>query len=100
MLQAAQQLMRRQGIRRLLVLSGEPEWCREQAQRLAATLPGDWPWVGENPPPSQAALASGAVRQLLGQERLHAVFDAGHSLDVEALAALSGALRAAAGCCC
>lgn len=94
MLQAAQQLMRRQGIRRLLVLSGEPEWCREQAQRLAATLPGDWPWVGENPPPGQAALASGAVRQLLGQERLHAVFDAGHSLDVEALAALSGALRA------
>lgn len=47
MLQAAQQLMRRQGIRRLLVLSGEPDWCREQAQRLAATLPGDWPWVGE-----------------------------------------------------
>lgn len=94
MLQAAQQLMRRQGIRRLLVLSGEPDWCREQAQRLAATLPGDWPWVGENPPPGQVALASGAMRQLLGQERLHAVFDACHSLDVEALAALSGALRA------
>lgn len=94
MLQAAQQLMRRQGIRRLLVLSGEPDWCREQAQRLAATLPGDWPWVGEKPPPGLTALASGAVRQLLGQERLHAVFDAGQSLDVEALAALCGALRA------
>ncbi|WP_044030711.1 GNAT family N-acetyltransferase [Serratia sp. FS14] len=94
MLQAAQQLMRRQGIRRLLVLSGEPEWCREQAQRLAATLPGDWPWVGENPPPGLSALPSRAVRQLLGQERLHAVFDAGQSLDVEALAALCGALRA------
>ena len=34
------------------------------------------------------------MRQLLGQERLHAVFDAGQSLDVEALAALCGALRA------
>ncbi|RDZ39335.1 hypothetical protein C5B87_19605, partial [Haloferax sp. Atlit-16N] len=62
--------MRRQGIRRLLVLSGEHEWCREQAQRLAATLPGDWPWVGENPPPGLSALPSRAVRQLLGQERL------------------------------
>ncbi len=52
MLQAAQQLMRRQGIRCLLVLSGEPDWCREQAQRLAATLPGDWPWVGKNRRPA------------------------------------------------
>ncbi|VVA50435.1 tRNA(Met) cytidine acetyltransferase TmcA [Serratia ficaria] len=94
MLQAMQQRMRQQGIRRLLVLSGEAEWCRQQARQLAATLPGDWPWVGDAPPPEVPALASGAVRQLLGQERLHAVFDATQGLDVEALAALSGALRA------
>ena len=94
MLQAMQQLMHQQGIRRLLVLSGEPQWCRQQAQRLATTLPGDWPWVGENPPPAMPSLASGAVRTLLGQERLHAVFDATRGLDVEALAVLAGTLRA------
>lgn len=94
MLQAMQQLMQQQGIRRLLVLSGEPQWCRQQAQRLVTTLPGDWPWVGENPPPAMQSLASGAARTLLGQERLHAVFDATRGLDVEALAALAGTLRA------
>lgn len=94
MLQAMQQLMQQQGIRRLLVLSGEPAWCRQQAQRLAATLPGDWPWVGDNPPSGLTAIKIGAVRQLLGQERLHAVFDATQGLDVVALAALSGTLRA------
>ncbi|SPZ61643.1 tRNA(Met) cytidine acetyltransferase TmcA [Serratia quinivorans] len=94
MLQATQQLMQQQGIRRLLVLSGEPQWCRQQAHRLATTLPGDWPWVGENPPSGMQSLASGAVRTLLGQERLHAVYDATDGLDVEALAALAGTLRA------
>ena len=86
--------MQQQGIRRLLVLSGEPQWCRQQAQHLAATLPGDWPWVGENPPAGVQALASSAVKTLLGQERLHATFDATAGLDVEALAALAGTLRA------
>ncbi|MDT3252717.1 GNAT family N-acetyltransferase [Serratia sp. root2] len=86
--------MQLQGIRRLLVLSGEPQWCRQQAQQLAASLPGDWPWVGENPPAGLQPLANGAVRTLLGQERLHAVFDATMGLDVEALAALAGTLRA------
>lgn len=89
-----QQRMQQQGIRRLLVLSGEPQWCRQQAQHLAAMLPGDWPWVGEKPPAGVQALASGAVKTLLGQERLHATFDATTGLDVEALAALAGTLRA------
>lgn len=67
MLQAMQQRMQQQGIRCLLVISGESEWCRQQAQWLAATLPGDWPWIGARPPPGLSALASGAVRQLLGR---------------------------------
>ncbi|WP_337263450.1 MULTISPECIES: tRNA(Met) cytidine acetyltransferase TmcA [unclassified Serratia (in: enterobacteria)] len=95
MLQAMQQLMQRQGIRRLLVLSGEPQWCRTQAQQLAAQLPGDWPWIGNAAPADDArSLSSSAVRTLLGQERLHAVFDATQGLDVEALAQLCGTLRA------
>ncbi|WP_242450570.1 hypothetical protein [Serratia marcescens] len=95
MLQAAQQLMRRQGIRRLLVLSGEPEWCREQAQRLAATLPGDWPWVGENPPGPACRLRSRAGAPMMGAGlRLHAVLDAGQVARRGGVAALCGALRA------
>lgn len=94
MLQTMQQHMQRQGIRRLLVLSGEPQWCRAQAQQLVTQLPGDWPWVGNDVPVGSDALASGAVKTLLGQERLHAVFDATEGLDVEALAQLCGALRA------
>lgn len=94
MLQKMQQRMQRQGIRRLLVISGEPQWCREQAQQLAALLPGDWPWVGNDVPAGIDALASSVVKTLLGQERLHAVFDALAGLDVEALAQLCGALQA------
>lgn len=94
MLQAMQQHMQQQGIRRLLVLSGEPQWCRGQAQQLAAQLPGDWLWVGKDTLTEVVPLASGAVKTLLGQERLHAVFDATLGLDVAALAQLCGMLRA------
>ncbi len=94
MLQAMQQRMRQQGIRRLLVISGEPLWCRAQALQLLARLPGDWPWVGTDTPAEVVSLPYGAVKTLLGQERLHAVFDAVDGLDVEALAQLCGALRA------
>lgn len=94
MLQAMQLRMQQQGIRRLLVISGEAQWCRVQAQQLVICLPGDWPWVGGCAPEDHQALASGVVKTLLGQERLHAVFDAGEGLDVEALAQLCGTLRA------
>jgi tRNA(Met) cytidine acetyltransferase len=94
MLQKMQQRMQRQGIRRLLVISGESQWCRDQVQQLVAHLPGDWPWVGNGAPAGIDALASSAVKTLLGQERLHAVFDALAGLDVEALAQLCGTLQA------
>lgn len=94
MLQLMQQRMQQQGIRRLLVISGDPQWCREQAQHLAAQLPGDWLWVSDHAPPGAAALTATAAKTVLGQERLHAVFDAAIGLNVEALAQLSGTLRA------
>ena len=94
MLQKMQQRMQQQGIRRRLVISGEPQWCRDQAQQLAAQLPGDWPWVGNDAPAGIDALANSAVKTLLGQERLHAVFEALAGLDVEALAQLCGTLQA------
>ncbi|KEY60287.1 tRNA(Met) cytidine acetyltransferase TmcA [Serratia sp. DD3] len=94
MLQAMQQCMQRQGIRRLLVISGEPLWCREQAQQLATSLLGDVLWVSDDAPLGVEALTGNTVKTLLGQERRHAVFDATAGLDVEALAQLCGALCA------
>ncbi len=83
----------RQGIRRLLVLSGEAAWCEAQCRRLSASSPGDWLWVSPRQRPGLHC-APGALRTLLGREFLHGVFDARDGLDAEALAALSGALRA------
>ncbi|MFI8416522.1 tRNA(Met) cytidine acetyltransferase TmcA [Serratia sp. NPDC078593] len=86
--------MQQQGIRRLLVLSGEALWCRNMARQLAASLPGDWLWLSEQAPSEAQSIASGGARNLLGQERLHAVFDACEGLNIEALAQLAGVLRA------
>lgn len=85
--------MAREGIRRLLVLSGENRWCHAQAQRLQETLPGDWLWVSPDAPYSPSCTPQ-AVQTLLGREFRHAVFDAQKGFDAAAFAALSGTLRA------
>ncbi|WDG00116.1 GNAT family N-acetyltransferase [Pectobacterium carotovorum subsp. carotovorum] len=90
----SQRQQQRYGVRRLLVLSGEANWCEEQALVLSGQLSGDWLWVSEHAPDSVTALPASRVRTLLGREFLHAVFDARSGLDVEALAMLSGTLQA------
>ncbi|MBA0174114.1 tRNA(Met) cytidine acetyltransferase TmcA [Pectobacterium carotovorum] len=90
----SQRQQQRYGVRRLLVLSGEANWCEEQALALSGQLSGDWLWVSESAPDSVTALPASRVRTLLGREFLHAVFDARSGLDVEALAMLSGTLQA------
>ncbi|MEO3739471.1 GNAT family N-acetyltransferase [Kosakonia sp. WA-90] len=85
--------MAQEGIRRLLVVSGQAAWCEQHAETLRATVPGDWLWVGEpagwSPHCSPRALAT-----LLGREFRHAIFDARQSFDVAAFAALGGTLKA------
>lgn len=78
--------LERTGHRRLVVLTGDEWWTLSQATALRDALPGDWPWLAENP--------SKALSGLLGREYLHAVFDARAGFDVSAFAALSGTLRA------
>ncbi|MCA6960173.1 tRNA(Met) cytidine acetyltransferase TmcA [Pectobacterium odoriferum] len=90
----SQRQQQRYGVRRLLVLSGEANWCEEQALVLSGQLSGDWMWVSEHAPDSVTALPASRVRTLLGREFLHAVFDARSGVDVEALAMLSGTLQA------
>ncbi len=41
--------MAREGIRRLLVLSGDGAWTLQQAQALRERLGGDGLWVGSDP---------------------------------------------------
>ncbi len=86
--------MQQRGIRRLLVISGETDWCRYQARMLSGQLAGDWLWVGKTAPQKAHTVLPGALKKWLGQEILHGIFDALSGLDIEALAILTGMLRA------
>jgi len=85
--------MEREGIRRLLVISGEPTWSLMQATTLRATLPGDWLTVSTQDSPAPHCRPDALVT-LLGREFHHAIFDARYGFDVAAFAALGGTLRA------
>lgn len=85
--------MKREGIRRLLVLSGEEGWCFDHALKLRDALPGDWLWISPQPVAENHCFPS-ALQTLLGREFRHAVFDARHGFDAAAFAALSGTLKA------
>ncbi|HHE5563327.1 TPA: tRNA cytosine(34) acetyltransferase TmcA [Escherichia coli] len=85
--------MKREGIRRLLVLSGEERWCFDHALKLRDALPGDWLWISPQPDAENHCSPS-ALQTLLGREFRHAVFDARHGFDADAFAALSGTLKA------
>lgn len=85
--------LRAAGLRRILVVSGEADWCLQQAKSWIAMLPGDWMWLGDAPQ-SPLHCAPTAARTLLGREFLHAVFDARIGFHADALAALSGTLKA------
>jgi len=84
--------MRRSGIRRLLVLSGDPVWSASLAGCLRLLLPGDWPWVGEDLGAAGITYTPAAIKSQLGREFLHGIFDARRGLAVDALAALAGML--------
>lgn len=93
-LEHGQRQMRRQGMRRLLVLSGEAPWSRGIASQIAHFFSGDWLWISPQPQQDFRTLAAESANQLLGQEYLHGVFDAREGLNAEALAAFSGVLQA------
>ncbi len=93
-LTSLQHQMQHQGVRRLLVFSGEAGWCEDQARHVSAGCEGDWLWLSDSPPAGVNACSPSAARTLLGQDVLHGIFDARSGLDVEALAAFSGTLKA------
>nr|WP_314520804.1 GNAT family N-acetyltransferase [uncultured Lelliottia sp.] len=85
--------LQQEGHRRLLVLSGSDTWSQTHALMLRDALSGDWLWVG-NDAPVEPHCAPQALKNLLGREYRHAIFDARCGFDVAAFAALSGTLRA------
>ena len=85
--------MKAQGIRRLMVISGDTDWALQRAQQLRQQLGGDGLWVGPSPQ-SEPSCAPGALKTLLGREFEHAFFDAREGFDVAAFAALAGTLKA------
>lgn len=85
--------MAQEGIRRLLVLSGEPDACGHQALQLRTLFGGDGLWVGPEQPEGNA-VSPQALTTLLGREFQHAFFDARSGFDAAAFAALVGTLKA------
>jgi len=86
--------MRAQGIRRLFIISDDTRWCLETAEAFCQWLQGDWIWVGDARLSTDTLIGVKSVKKLLGQERLHGVFDATKGLDIDALAVLAGVLKA------
>lgn len=85
--------MAQEGIRRLLVISGERAWSEQQAAAFRATAGEDVLWVGLSPVAAPFCLSS-KLGTLLGREFQHAIFDARDGFDVSAFAALAGTLLA------
>jgi Predicted P-loop ATPase fused to an acetyltransferase len=85
--------MTQEGIRRLLVVSGESEWAQQQADSFRDVSVEEVLWVSPQPQ-TEPWCAPTKLVTLLGREFLHAIFDARQGFDVSAFAALAGTLRA------
>lgn len=91
---ALREAARAAGHRRLVVLAGDPVWCRALAEAALAALGGaERIWVGAPEAAVKPVLPTSKARQLLGGELELAVFDAYAGFDPDAFGALSGALR-------
>ncbi|WP_036769726.1 tRNA(Met) cytidine acetyltransferase TmcA [Photorhabdus australis] len=90
-LKAIQTEMQQQGLRRLLVLSGDHNWCYRQVHELQQKVTGDWLWISYR---KDKAVLPEKAAGLLGREYLHGVFDATEGFNAEALAILAGTLKA------
>ncbi|QLK60327.1 GNAT family N-acetyltransferase [Enterobacteriaceae bacterium Kacie_13] len=86
--------MLRRGVRCVLVFSGEADWCVAQALDFSVNGAGDWLWISDSPPVGVNACSPSAAHSLLGQDIFHGIFDARNGLNVDALAAFSGTLKA------
>ncbi|RDH91977.1 MAG: hypothetical protein DIZ77_06670 [endosymbiont of Seepiophila jonesi] len=81
--------------RGMLLLSGKPQWSRTVAAELLKRLTFNRSlWIGLDGPPEIDSIPASKATTLLGQEIDALVFDAFSGLDVDALGASSGTVRA------
>ncbi|WP_193015207.1 tRNA(Met) cytidine acetyltransferase TmcA [Proteus sp. FME41] len=86
-----QQKLAHLGQRQLLLLAGDETWQTTQIKMVTQLCQGDW--VTLSPKQPNAILPEQAIR-LLGREFLHAIFDANEEFNTDALAMLTGTLKA------
>jgi tRNA(Met) cytidine acetyltransferase len=80
--------------RRLLLISGDPDLCREQARQVIAALAPEQPlWIGETAPKGVAGLHNRRAQERLGRELDLLIYDAFCGFDPNAFGALVGTLR-------
>ena len=77
----------------MVLLSGTAAWCRQQAARLIAQQPDPF-WFGDTPPAALRAANGSDARRQLGGELATLVIDSHSGFDVDAVAAVAGALCA------
>ena len=82
-----QQAFARLGQRRLLLLAGSYTWQREQLRAIQQQCKGDWLILSSE---MSEAIKPEYAHQLLGREYLHAVFDANHAFNADALSDANG----------
>ncbi|GAA0476170.1 tRNA(Met) cytidine acetyltransferase TmcA [Tatumella punctata] len=92
--QTSSEQMRRTGIRRICIISGDKDWVTGAARSVRNTLTGDWLTVSADLPPDPRVVRPSAVKSLLGREYLHGIFDARDGFHAESLACMAGTLLA------
>ncbi|QAV25020.1 tRNA(Met) cytidine acetyltransferase TmcA [Proteus hauseri] len=90
-LQRYQANFAQKGQRRLLLLAGDKTWQLAQIQQLRQVCLGDWLMISQNY--IDAIIPNQAIN-LLGNEYLHGIFDANEEFNADALAMLTGTLKA------
>jgi tRNA(Met) cytidine acetyltransferase len=89
-----QQKARQHRHRRLLLISGDPDLCRQQARQVIAALSPEQPlWIGESAPEGVARLRNRQAQERLGRELDLLIYDAFCGFDPNAFGALGGTLR-------
>lgn len=78
--------------RRLLVLSGSSQWCRQQASSLISDDDTAC-WVGDHSPPNVRTVDNKTAHQIMGQSIAQLVIDAWDGLNPNTLGQVSGALQ-------
>ena len=86
--------MRRKGLRRICVISGSESFRSAALREWQDDFPGDWLRVTTAATGHTEEVVAQRARQFLGQERLHAIYDATQGIHLEAFAALAGTLVA------